>query len=527
MKRSCKIFCFLQAVYFWSCLCFCFLSCSFIEFSSDCVELLPSAESSVFCGEYIQIKFNCEVEEYEVQNAVTVKTGKSECELEYLWEDSSVLKVKPENGWINGQFYECSIEGYIYKKNGSSFSVNEKSKFYYLPDSSKAESAEKSEEGNENFTLVYSCSDNDFVESTEKLIFSFSKEVEKQKFENSFSIQPSIDYTIESAEFSKTFYVIPQKNWNLNSFYEWKIDGLISFDNWILNGKTEGSFFIKTDTVQPQLVCVCPVNVEKDSVFLTSETEVTWYTNLEVDGNIKEKMPVGFIFSKPMDFESVKSSVSFSPALSGTFFNFSDDETKFIFVPENNYEIGTEYILTVSKNIKDKNGLTFFSDVKKTFFSAQKYLEIRSIKFGQTLLKITESDSTEFKESSSIENFKDGAAIKIKGDESDDVKTEEETAEVCLGLLFSETIEEEVLTNGENSISVNAVFPLSLSSPVKTEISWGSERKMLFITWSQIRPSTEEENFFYKLKIAGGKNGVRTGRGNYLEEDLCAVIKFY
>ena len=235
-------------------------------------------------------------------------------------------------------------------------------------------------------------------------------------------------------------------------------------------------------------------------------------------------MPVGFIFSKPMDFESVKAGVSFSPAISGTFFKADSDETKFIFVPQDNYEIGAEYILTVSKNIKDKNGLNFFEEVKKTFFSGQEYLQIESIKFGQTLLNGTEADSSELEENSTKETLKDGTAIKILKSEEDN---ENELTEVCLGLLFSQSIEEEMLAAVEKSISLNAVFPLSLASPVKTEISWANERKMLFITWSRICASTEEENFFYKLKIAGGKTGLRTGRGNYLEEDLCAVIKFY
>ncbi len=517
MKKSCKIACFLHSAFVFVFFCLCFLSCSFLEFSSDCVKLVPAADSSVFFGDCAQIKFNCEVEKYEVQKAVTIKSGKTNCELEYCWEDSSLLKVKPENGWLKGQFYECSLEGYVYKKNGNGFSVNEKSKFYYLPNDSV--------ENYEKFTIVNFPSDSDFVDLNEKLIFSFSKNVEKQKFENSFSIQPSTDYRIECDELSKTFYVIPQSAWNLNSLYEWKIDKLISADNWILIGKTEGSFFTKTDTEQPKLLCVCPVEVDANSLsFSTFETEATWYTNLELDGNLKEKMPVGFVFSKPMDFESLKSSVSFSPAISGTFFTIGKDETKFIFVPEDNYEIGTQYILTVSKNIKDKSGLNLFEEVKKTFFSGQKYLQIESIKFGQTLLKGTEADSSGSQENSIKESLKDGTAIKIsKNDEQND----EEVTEACLGLLFGAKIEEEMLATVEKSITLSAVFPLSLSSPVKSEISWANERKMLFITWSRVCASTDDENFFYKLKIAGGKTGVRTGRGNYLEEDLCAVIKFY
>ncbi len=497
MKKFCKTICFLQSAFIFIFLCFCFLSCSFIEFSSDCVKLLPAADSSSFCGEYVQIKFNCEVEKYEVQKSVTIKAGKNACELEYCWENSSLLKVKPENGWINGQFYECQIEGYVYKKNGNGFSVNEKSKFYYLPDSSV--------ENCENFTLVHVPSDSNYLDLNEKLIFSFSQKVEKQKFENVFSIQPSADYRIEED-------VIPQKNWNLNSFYEWKIDNLISSDKWILSGKTEGSFFTKTDTLQPELLLACPVSIDSDFLgAFETETEAIWYTNLELDGNLKEKMPVGFIFSKPMDFESVKNSISFSPAISGTFFKLDENETEFIFVPENNYEIETEYILTVSKNIKDKSGLNLFEEVKKTFFSGQKYLQIESLRFGQT--------DFDFKENSIKEILKDGTAVKI-------LESEEEITEVCLGILFSESIEEEMLATVEKSISLNAVFPLSLNSPVKSEISWSNERKMLFISWSRVCASNEED-FFYRLKIAGGKTGVCTGRRNYLEEDLCAVIKFY
>ena len=39
--------------------------------------------------------------------------------------------------------------------------------------------------------------------------------------------------------------------------------------------------------------------------------------------------------------------------------------------------------------------------------------------------------------------------------------------------------------------------------------------------------STDEIGSFYVLKIIGGKNGINTGTGNYLKENICVYLKLY
>ena len=99
--------------------------------------------------------------------------------------------------------------------------------------------------------------------------------------------------------------------------------------------------------------------------------------------------------------------------------------------------------------------------------------------------------------------------------------------EMTVYIVFSKSIEYDRVLDVENLITLSLLFPLTSTSPVKTAVVWNKERDMISLTWKNMTASTDEIGSFYVLKIIGGKNGINTGTGNYLKENICVYLKLY
>lgn len=498
------------ALFWFLCLCF---SCKFVSFESEGVKILPGNADSFFCGDHAIVFFESEVNKQSAQEAVCLKTENCECGLELSWEGDRMLKIRPEEGWVKGKLYQLELNGTILKSEGNSFSVYEKACFFYGADCENREETEMGTFG-ENFVLLSEPSEEENIDGGEALVFEFSQPVNKADFLKAFCLEPSVDFFVESGEENTVFSVYPLKNWKINVRYRWNFKNLVSRENWILQKKTGGHFSSGRELTSPELLTVCPVifDLERDCAVEKGE----WLLNLGLDQNLSSEGCIGFVFSRAMNFSSVREQISFSPSVSGVFLK-SEDETKFIFVPKENYKTGTQYLLTVDEKLEDKNGIHLSEEHKENFYPAQKFLEVNSIILGEKCFDFEEENG---EEQMGVAEFADKVfEIPVKADLAGQT-------EITVSILFSEPIEESFLREVEKNVSLGVLFPASAAVPAKTAVLWNSERKMLTCTWKKMRNSMGDSESFYRLRLTGGKNGIETGRGNWLEEDLCLVLKF-
>lgn len=464
--------------------CFCliipflFLSCNFVDFGCDEISCEPSGNSTFFNQEYVSVAFSCNVDRFVAEQSLKVQSNRQSVELEFIW-DKNTLYAKPETGWVNGRTYNFSINGTMIKSNGSQFSINYKNSFVYGSD--------------DCFCLVEKPLQNVVVLEKDWLTFKFNREISYTNFSDALKISPSAKLVYKISDDNKSVYVHPDSGWQINTLYTWQLENLISNDNWELSGVNEGSFSTEKDIEKPELLTICPVGGSSDSAI--------WFENICLDKNISGKECIGFIFSRQMDFSSIKSGISITPGISGYFFSCSDDGTRYIFVPQENYEIGTKYLITVSSSVKDSAGKSLFEDIKQEFCSGDTFLKLSSINIC----------GTEYSD--------------IPKEVTADTTNIDDTETLSVALTFSKPIEIESRYSVANGVSLNLNFPMTSNSPVLLSTKWDSSNSVLSLTWGNITKSTSENSTYYDLRLNGGKSGISTGNGIYMEESLCVHIE--
>lgn len=467
---------------------FAFISCDLVTDKEYFVSVNPNHSFSWFNGSAVCYNFNCDVIQYYVENSVQLKKNGIACEIEFEWVTSSFVKIRPKEEWFNGALYLCELKGILYEKSGEEFSVNDAVAFYY---------------GNaaESFCLTQAPFDEQRFDLNKAIVFKFNHKVYKTKFLECLSISTSTSYRVEANDDDTEFTIIPNESWRVNEIINWSFNDLISADNYILSGKNSGRIRCISDIEKPKVLTVCAVSSKDSDAF--------WDTGNPLNNNISGQMPIGLIFSKSMNLNSLRSGFSITPNISGTISCVSDDCTKFLFIPEENYAIATEYFLTIPSDVEDTLGIKISETYKEIFTSSETYLSITSLQFESEPALNFPGDT--IPECMTVNMAEDLTGVK----------------EMTVYIVFSKSIEYDRVLDVENLITLSLLFPLTSTSPVKTAVVWNKERDMISLTWKNMTASTDEIGSFYVLKIIGGKNGINTGTGNYLKENICVYLKLY
>ena len=452
-------------------------SCALISFDEYGVSCSRNPAARYFEGERIDFSFNCDVVHYYAEQAVTIKSGNHRYDAEYVWDGRS-LSVKPEAGWIRGKPYLVSIDGLMHTENDASFQAYAVCAFIY------------GNEADRFFALSLPERRYDTDLQT-KLVFSFNKKIEESQFEKAFSLSPAAEYSTALSDDGKTVVVSPSPNWKMNTTYAWTVKRLFSSDGFEMQETLSNTFSTKEDPENPALAALCPVT--------DMSPDAPWLTDIPLDKNISEKQAIGFVFSKPMDFDSVKDAVSISPPISGYMIRCGDSSERFLFVPEEHYKSGVEYTLSISASAQDKNGMPLFEKYIHCFYAADVHFSVIGL--------LLDADA--------VSDFSGGCIKHVF------YKNADGDGELTAHILFSHALADDFLTAAANAVTASLLFPFTSSSPVKTAVFWNEDRTRLTVTWTRFTVSTSDVLSYYRLKIAGGPSGITDGRGGYMEKDIC------
>ena len=159
---------------------------------------------------------------------------------------------------------------------------------------------------------------------------------------------------------------------------------------------------------------------------------------------------IGFIFSKPMNFDSVNNGITITPSISGYIKQMDSEAKRFAFIPTEMYKIKQKYMIEIENSIEDKNGLNLFEDKKVFFTPSGNYLEIQKIVVNGQCLDFSSENEFYFTAQQNLTG-KYEAEIEID---------------------FSSQIEKESRQEALENINFSLIFPLSSESPVLTQIRW-------------------------------------------------------
>jgi hypothetical protein len=425
---------------------------------------------SSFFEDYLHLNFSIHPDTQAAEKLIHLSSSSGIINHDLRWEGSNLF-IRPHTYWQKGALYTFTLTGSLRMEDGRYYTVDIDRSFHYG-------------DKNDTFYLV----SGDFEDET--LNFVFVKPPVITSFYENFAISPQTETDITFSPDGMTVIVKPKTGWNVNTIYTWTIKNMLSRDDYIMERTYTGTFRGLFDVNLPELLKVCPVTYEHNAAL--------WHNNESLDGKLLEKQAIGFIFSKPMEEASVKNGVIFTPNING--YMLKESDYKYIFIPEETYQLKKQYRIQTSQTISDIFGLKLFEDKSYFFTTINDYIKINAIKFDDNSYSMP-SDGT-------ISDYP------IMYNNS-----------LRVTIDFSSEIPAEHRSKAVSSVSLEILFPLSTANPVLVSAAWSDNGSALSMTWEGLEKSAGGIEQFYSLNIKGGKNGVINNFTEYLKDDLCVLFK--
>ncbi|WP_407399153.1 Ig-like domain-containing protein [Treponema sp.] len=459
-------------------------SCKILTFNDRTIECSISGNDKFFEGETISFIFSDSCNRKEAEDSICLYENSTTVDVEYSWTQNSIA-VKPRKGWCKGKFYILIFDGSI-RIDGQMVQSYIKRTFYYGVESSMTYIIEENIKYPDNLKA--------------SLEIPFTKEIDPDSVHD-IIIYPSTEFEKELSDDSHCLIISPKNRWAPNIFYEIKICNLLSQNSYHFEDR-KLTFKVMKDTEIPELSLVCRAIKNSDGYILMEKTESL--------NELKKNDSIGFKFSKPMDFDSIKKGITFSPYLEGQFISMDIENRNFVFVPESDYKEKQKYEIYISKKITDLNGIELYEKLEFSFIPVYEYIKIQEIKINDSIIDLLDSkESCKFLPS-------------IKSITTNDVAEEQYSA--LFMISFTSEFSKEEIKSAADRIKLSIKFPLTVQSPTLRSINWISGSRII-MEYDNFKISEFDSPVFYELKIQGGQSGIINQFNEYLEETECFILE--
>ena len=470
----------LCSIFFCIFVVLCQSSCSIVSFENEGVKCSINSEQCEFYGSSIEFYFSSQPDKYQAERSISLLADNKAEELIFSW-NKTVLSITPAIGWSKGRNYKLSFNGQI-TINTSSISVNIVRSFLYG-------------KGAEQLLFLRNESNLFPQNSNEPLILKFSKPIEKTSYLTNFSISPNAENEITFSQDNTEVLIKPKDQWEYNTLYSWSFENIQSNDNYFCKTSESGNFSPFSDSTIPEITNIFPIK--------QFQGKAEYLKEMQIDKNLSEEDGIGFSFSKPMDFDSIKNGISFEPAISGYVKKLDEDGKEFAFFPTETYKVNEKYSICLSNSIKDIHAIQLFEEKRFFFTSSLNFLQIEKIDVNGEVMNLAD----------------------LQSQKCPAIKNLESKYELTVNICFSTVIKPENQNLAVKKINMSLLFPATSESPVQTQIQWNNSGNRVSLTWENFSIETADVESFYKLQIIGGKNGINNGFGEYMEDDLCIMLK--
>ncbi|GHV89516.1 hypothetical protein AGMMS50268_00190 [Spirochaetia bacterium] len=433
------------------------------------------AEGDAYFGEeYIRIGFSQEPDKGETERKIQLNENTAAAPMDFYWEGSAFF-VRPKASWQKGQYYSLALETSLRMNDGRTYTARLLRSFIY------------GEPGNEPELISGKF-------EAGSLVLSFSRPLLITSFNEKFSLSPFADYYTDFSDDNKRVIISPKNGWQVNTAYTWLVKDMVSSAGYLMKKEYSGLFSGGDDIELPRLARVCPVSLGGSASL--------WHTGTALDA-LMEWQGIGFIFSKPMDEGSIRSGISFYPSLNGYF--VKEDDRRFIFIPDEPYQLQREYRLTLAETLKDTSGLSLFEQRLIFFTAAGRFLKVDSIYF--------DDDPAPLLTGGAVQNYtllSAAPALPLR---------------LRVTIDFSSAIPLPNRKAAVDSLSLTGLFPASAANPILLSAVWLNSGSRLVLEWENFTRTDGVVQYYYQIKITAGPRGAVNQAGEYLEEDLWVVFR--
>jgi len=458
---------------------FIFFSCGFADLRPIGIKIEPDERNSLLEQTYspIILKFDTEVIKHEAENIIQVNSEYGSVKGDTSWEGNN-LYFTPIQGWTAGIRYTLSLAGTVRSLNGRELRLERFIPFFAV---------------NKNDPPVldwhYPVSGSSVSANIKILEFHFSCPMDKVSVESALTIDGSFNKTFEWLADNKILNVILEKALSPWTVYRWSVkDSAKSADGVPLPKTYSGYFITNMDQILPYVKNVYPVILSNGSWIPTGK---------ELETGLQKGENIAVLFNKPMS-DNVLNSLRFEPSLTGRAEFISED--CIVYILTRNPDPKTIYTMTVSGDTRDIEGLKIGFDYIRYFTPDIPVLNIPSILINKKDL---------------FENLSSGVTIPVQIDAG--------INELSVSIYFSLPFGLEEKLNTPQRITLSPFFPRGLPAVAIKTIDWISNDR-LFINWEGLKAAGDNNNF-YTLKIPGGKNGITSENGFYMNEDFIIYLE--
>lgn len=478
----------------WPCV---LISCGFIDLRPIGYSLIPVEADAVVAEGFsaIGISFDTEMEQQEVEQALSVSCKEGTIEGDRHWEGNSLLFV-PLAPWKAGIRYNLAVKGLIHAKDGRELRLSVDQPFYGLRIGTVPVLLEVDPPSGSSVPVQGTDSPVTAPHGP-PLRLRFSRSMNRQTVQDALTIEgiDVLDWTWSDED--REVLVTPHKPLQPWTVYRWTLKTIATSSEGIPLGKEErGTFCTDLDRERPRI----------ERTFCLGRTDTSWVDLGQSLSELDVGQALGVRFSKPMNRESMLQAVRFEPSLSGI--TIQIDEQTAAYVPDRSPDPESTYVLIVSQETRDLSGLSLAQEYREVFTPAAPYLQLFSVQAdGEPVFFGPFSGSSPLCYTLSPQAPEGKLSINLQ-----------------FSLPFSDEAQRAVL----KQVSLTPYFPGSLAPVALQSGLWLSD-STLRLVWVGLEGGGGDEPHYYRLSLAGGRSGISTstqdGLGYWLKESIALMLE--
>lgn len=462
-------------------------SCTLLNLETIDVSTYPSQRNQVIdVKDSIWIEFSHNLLQSEAETLLRISSAAGPVEGDMFWNGQRLI-FQPLHEFTGMRRYVLSFKGSVSTQDGRKYTVSKKLPFYAGSDARPTVLESFSPEAGK-VTGV-----------SESLKFHFSRPVDRDSFEELFSVSPSakLKYLWNGNSVSVT----PWSKWENLSLHRWTIPAELHDENvFPIAMEYSETFLVQQDVVPPSVSEISP------AIFQSGIYKPLKGLGLS---NLDNNHDIMFIFNEEVNYQSLVSAFSIQPDIDGHFKQISAKQ--FVYVKGNNFEPAREYRITIKKDLSDMAGNRIVDDILYNFTAAVPATQITSV-------KITHKGGSQ---SAGKTHFNTADLFPINGLQYFGLTAP------AFSLTFVITIDQPYSDNQVNakqnflqSVNCQVIFPQNISSPTLYSSHWNTSGTALTLQFNNFAVASNDKPIYYRFKILKGSSSSANSTGSYLTEDI-------
>jgi hypothetical protein len=448
------------------------------------VTTYPAGSDAVIgADDAVWVEFSESVRRGDAEEATRITREGDAVSCDASWKGNR-LTLDPVEGWEAGTRYTLSCEGTVETADGRSFTIRETARFYAVSASARA------------VLLSRDPVDDAIVSRDAAIVLTFSKPLDGNDLARLVTVSPDCEIERALSVAGTVLTLRPVDSWEGLTRYRWTVSSdLLDGEGLPIHDRYSGSFRVQDDTAAP----------ERPSAIGADPEDISFTVPLD---RLERDSGILFAFAEPIGIEDLRKKLSVEPSISLTVRAL--DERRFLFYPtDGEWKSGMEYAVTIGKGFQDRSGNLTTEDFEWKVRTASNPLAVVSIGNAPA----TPDAVFEGAELASTDPLK--------------IAVNDGLLQHRFVIAFSSPLSATEAARLVDSVSLEPVFPLSLSSPSLKSVARNDDGTVT-LTWYDLElpddPANGERSI-YRLAIAGGQTGFALDDGSALESDFSLCLE--